>query len=65
MAMTKGQSKESKMAHSQKKGREFRAKLSKMLAIREKKQTQKTRGVPKTTIKSKRLEINKFATKTM
>ena len=32
-----------------------------MLAIRTKKQTQKTRGVPKTTIKSKQLEFNKSA----
>ena len=62
--MTEGQSKESKIAHSQKNGRELRAKLSKMLAI-SKKQTQNTRGVPKTTKKPRRLEVNKSATKTM
>ena len=37
MEMTEGQSKESKIVHSQKKWRELRAKLSKILAIRKKK----------------------------
>ena len=36
MEMKYGQSKESKIAHSQKNGRELRAKLLKMLAIRKK-----------------------------
>ena len=36
MKITKGQSKESKIAHSQKKGRELPPKLSKILAIKKK-----------------------------
>ena len=43
LEMTQGQSKESKIAHSQKNGQELRTELSKMLAIKKKTNTKNQR----------------------